>query len=124
MEQIAATQGLGGVTLECANTLNNMVDIYLKRLIRSCVELVGARSRSDKSKYPVQKQQIHGKLINGLWPSNHLHSQSGCGPVEEQRGVHSVSLLDFKVAMELNPQELGEDWPLLLEKISMQAFEE
>ncbi|KAJ8448773.1 hypothetical protein Cgig2_011394 [Carnegiea gigantea] len=124
MEQIAATQGLGGVTLECANTLNNMVDIYLKRLIRSCVELVGARSKSDKSKYPVQKQQIHGKLINGLWPSNHLHSQSGCGPVEEHRGVHSVSLLDFKVAMELNPQELGEDWPLLLEKISVQAFEE
>ncbi|THG07917.1 hypothetical protein TEA_021089 [Camellia sinensis var. sinensis] len=29
-----------------------------------------------------------------------------------------ISLLDFKVAMELNPQQLGEDWPLLLEKIS------
>lgn len=124
MEQIAAAQGLGGVTMECANTLNNMLDVYLKKLIRSCLELVGARSTSDSSMYAVQKQQIHGKLINGLWPSNHSHMQSGGPPLEEQRGHHNVSLLDFKVAMELNPQQLGEDWPLLLEKISMQAFEE
>ncbi|XP_021744478.1 uncharacterized protein LOC110710478 [Chenopodium quinoa] len=124
MEQIAATQGLGGVTTDCANTLNNMLDVYLKRLIRSCLELVGSRSTSDTSMYAVQKQQTHSKLMNGLWPSNHLHMQSGGPPLEEQRAHHSVSLLDFKVAMELNPQQLGEDWPLLLEKISMQAFEE
>lgn len=124
MEQIAAAQGLGGVTTECANTLNNMLDVYLKRLIRSCLELVGARSTNDTSMYAVQKQQTHGKLINGLWPSNHIHMQSGGPPLEEQRVQHTVSLVDFKVAMELNPQQLGEDWPLLLEKISMQAFEE
>jgi hypothetical protein len=62
-----------------------------------------------------------------MWSSNHLHMQSSGGPVEvmqEQRPQGSISLLDFKVAMELNPQQLGEDWPLLLEKISMQAFEE
>nr|KYP37899.1 hypothetical protein KK1_040881 [Cajanus cajan]KYP37900.1 hypothetical protein KK1_040882 [Cajanus cajan] len=82
MEQIATVQGLGSVSMECANTLNNVLDVYLKRLIRSCIDLVGARS-----------------------------------PV-------SVSLRDFKVAMELNPQQLGEDWPLQLEKISMQSFEE
>lgn len=124
MEQIAAAQGLGGVSTECANTLNNMLDVYLKRLIRSCLELVGARSTSDTSMYAVQKQQTPSKLINGLWPSNHLHMQSGAPPLGEQRVHRSVSLLDFKVAMELNPQQLGEDWPLLLEKISMQAFEE
>ncbi|KAL2896857.1 Transcriptional adapter 1 [Bienertia sinuspersici] len=118
MEQIAAAQGLGGVTTECANTLNNLLDVYLKRLIRSCLELVGARSTSNTSMYAVQKQQAHGKLINGLWPSNHIHMQSGGPPLEEQRVHHSVSLVDFKVAMELNPQQLGEDWPLLLEKIS------
>jgi hypothetical protein len=33
-------------------------------------------------------------------------------------------MLDFKVAMELNPQQLGEDWPLLLEKICMHSFED
>ncbi|KAK9946770.1 hypothetical protein M0R45_012216 [Rubus argutus] len=89
MEQIAAAQGLGGVSMECANMLNNVLDVYLKRLIKSCVELVGARSALEPKKNAAQKQQIQGK-----------------------------------VAMELNPQQLGEDWPLLLEKICMQSFEE
>lgn len=127
MEQMAAAQGLGGVSLECANVLNNMLDVYLKRLIRSCVELVGARSANEPKKHPNHKQQIQGKLINGLWPSNHLHMQNSGGHMEtmqEQRTRPSISLLDFKVAMELNPQQLGEDWPLLLEKICMNAFEE
>ncbi|GAB4854547.1 hypothetical protein Ancab_023128 [Ancistrocladus abbreviatus] len=123
MELIAAAQGLGGVSMQCANVLNNMVDVYLKQLIRSCVELVRARS-TNSTRYPLQKQQIQGKLMNGLWPSNHLHIQSSFGTVEEWKNYCSISLLDFKVAMGLNPQQLGEDWPLLLEKISLQAFEE
>ncbi|CAI0438741.1 unnamed protein product [Linum tenue] len=84
MEQIAVSQGLGGVSMECANMLNNMLDVYLKRMINSCVELVG----------------------------------------EQQRPQCSISLRDFKVAMELNPQQLGEDWPLLLERICMQSYED
>ncbi|XP_057434610.1 uncharacterized protein LOC130727480 [Lotus japonicus] len=126
MEQITAVQGLGGVSMECANVLNNMLDVYLKRLIRSCVELVGARSTNDLRKPPAPKQQIHGKVINGVRPSNHLHMQNTGGlaePVPEHRPPCSISLHDFKVAMELNPQQLGEDWPLMLEKISMQSFE-
>ncbi|CAO2817906.1 unnamed protein product [Amaranthus hypochondriacus] len=122
MEQIAASQGLGGVTMECANTLNNMMDVYLKRLISSSLQLVGSRSTSNRSLHSVPKQQTHGKLMNGLWPSNHLHMQSS-DHLEEQRDNHLVSLLDFKVAMELNPQQLGVDWPLLLEKISMHTYE-
>ncbi|XP_065850236.1 uncharacterized protein [Euphorbia lathyris] len=105
MEQIAALQGIGGgVSMECANTLNNMLDIYLKRLIRSCVHLVGARSPHDPRK-----------------------SQTNSGTAEvmqEQRPQRSISLLDFKAAMELNPQQLGGNWPFLLEKISMHAFED
>ncbi|KAF7817183.1 Transcriptional coactivator Hfi1/Transcriptional adapter 1 [Senna tora] len=127
MEQIAALQGLGSVPVESANTMNNLLDVYLKRLIRSCVDLVDARSTSEPGKPPVHKQQIQGKLINGMWPSNHQHVQSAGGPSEpvpDRRPPCSVSLLDFKVAMELNPQQLGEDWPLLLEKISMHSFEE
>ncbi|KAJ8763721.1 hypothetical protein K2173_003503 [Erythroxylum novogranatense] len=122
MEQIAAEQGLGGVSLECANMLNNMLDVYLKRLIRSCVELVGARSSHNCKKLPIHKHLAQGKAINGTWPSDHLHVQGSSGTAEltqEQRPHCSISLLDFKVAMELNPQQLGEDWPLLLEKISM-----
>ncbi|XP_065850349.1 uncharacterized protein [Euphorbia lathyris] len=124
MEQIAALQGIGGVSMECANTLNNMLDIYLKRLIRSCVDLVGARSAHDPRRSHVHKQQVQGKAINGIWPTNHLHMQTNSGTAEvmhEQRP--RISLLDFKTAMELNPQQLGEDWPVLLEKICMQAFE-
>ena len=127
MEQIAGAQGLGGVSSECANTLNNMLDVYLKRLINSCVDLVGTRSKNEPKKHHPVKQPIQSKIVNGMWPSNHLHMQSSSGPVEviqQQRLLCSISLLDFKVAMELNPQQLGEDWPLLLEKICMQTFEE
>ncbi|KAL9226913.1 hypothetical protein vseg_002671 [Gypsophila vaccaria] len=122
MEQVTGAQGLG-VTLECANTLNNMVDVYLKRLIRSCLELFGSRSTtttSDTSTYAAQKQQMHSKPINGLWQSNQIHMQNS----EAQRFNQIASLRDFKVAMELNPQQLGENWSSLLEKICMQEFEE
>ncbi|KDP33447.1 hypothetical protein JCGZ_07018 [Jatropha curcas] len=127
MEHIAAAQGVSGVSVECANTLNNMLDVYLKGLIRSCVQLVVARSPHDPRKHIIHKQQVQGKVINGMWPSNHLHIQNSSGSMEvmhEQRPRCSISLLDFKVAMELNPQQLGEDWPLLLEKICMHAFED
>ncbi|XP_061344733.1 uncharacterized protein LOC133290637 [Gastrolobium bilobum] len=128
VEQIATVQGLGGgVSMECANMLNNGLDVYLKRLISSCVDLVGARSANEPRKLPASKQQIQGKIINGMWPNNHLHVQSAGGlaePEPEHRPLFSVSLHDFKVAMELNPQQLGEDWPVLLEKISMRSFEE
>ncbi|KAK9699687.1 hypothetical protein RND81_08G189000 [Saponaria officinalis] len=123
IEPIVAARGLG-VTLECANTLNNMVDVYLKRLIRSCLDLVGSRSTSNTSTYPVQHRQMQGKPINGLWPTNDPHMQNSNGVLDAHRLNQSVSLLDFKVAMELNPQQLGENWPLLLEKISLQGSEE
>ncbi|XWS72831.1 hypothetical protein CRYUN_Cryun02cG0074100 [Craigia yunnanensis] len=127
MEQIAAAQGLGCVTVECASMLNNMLDVYLKKLIRSCVDLVGSRSAPELRKHSAHKQQPQGKLVNGMWPSNHLHMQSSSGPtkvLQEQGQRCSISLLDFKAAMELNPQQLGEDWPLLLEKICLHSFEE
>ncbi|KAK7293667.1 hypothetical protein RJT34_16539 [Clitoria ternatea] len=127
MEQIAAVQGLGGVSMECADMLNSMLDVYLKRLIKSCVDLVGARSANEPRKLPLSKQQIQGKVINGMWQNNHLYVQSSGGLAEPDpvhRSSLTVSLPDFKVAMELNPQQLGEDWPLQMEKISMQSFEE
>ncbi|XP_017983860.1 PREDICTED: uncharacterized protein LOC18587624 [Theobroma cacao] len=127
MEQIAAAQGLGGVSVESASMLNNMLDVYLKKLIRSCVDLAGSRSTHQLRKHSAHKQQPQGKLVNGMWPSNHLHMQSSSGPAEvmqEQGQRCSISLLDFKVAMELNPQQLGEDWPLLLEKTCMHSMEE
>ncbi|XP_021903189.1 uncharacterized protein LOC110818581 [Carica papaya] len=127
MELIAAAQGLGGVSMESANMLNIMLDVYLKKLIKSCVDLIGARTAHELRKNPIHKQQIQGKIVNGMWPSNHLHAQNSSGPMdsmEDRRSPCLISLLDFKVAMELNPHQLGEDWPMLLEKICMHSFEE
>ncbi|ONK69574.1 uncharacterized protein A4U43_C05F24400 [Asparagus officinalis] len=127
MERIAEAQGLTGVTVEGANLLNNALDAYLKRLIKSCTELVGARSARGQMKQPVYKQHPQVKPINGVWQGNHMHVQSGGLPlngVHELTNRHSISLQDFRVAMELSPQQLGEDWPLQLEKISLCPFEE
>ncbi|KAL6958320.1 hypothetical protein U1Q18_006909 [Sarracenia purpurea var. burkii] len=122
MQQIAATQGLKGVSMDCANLLNNGLDAYLKGLIVSCIELVGARSGLGPVK-SVHKHQSHFKLVNGVRPSRH-HVQSRSRSLEDMQEMRphcSVCLLDFRVAMELNPHQLGEDWPLLLEKICTHA---
>ncbi|KAA8540577.1 hypothetical protein F0562_024504 [Nyssa sinensis] len=127
MELIAATQGLEGVPMDCANLLNNGLEAYLKRLIKSCIELVGARSGQEPTKNSTHKHQAHGKLVNGVRPGHHYQMQSSSRPLEdmqEQRPHYPISLLDFRIAMELKPQQLGEDWPLLLEKICTHAFEE
>lgn len=127
MEQIATAHGLEGVSMECPNILNNTLDVYLKQLIKSCLELVRSRSTFEHTGHPIQKQQNQVKVINGMWPSNHLRVQNinGRSEVLQEKSLEcSASLLDFKVAMELNPKQLGEDWPLQLEKISMRAFEE
>ncbi|KAE8655357.1 putative Glucose-6-phosphate 1-epimerase [Hibiscus syriacus] len=43
MQQIASLEGLEDVSMDCANILNNGLDVYLKRLIRMTIELVGTR---------------------------------------------------------------------------------
>ncbi|KDP41918.1 hypothetical protein JCGZ_26936 [Jatropha curcas] len=125
MQQIAAAQGLDSVSVDSANLLNSGLDAYLKRLIKSCMELVGKSCNHDLMTKNSHKQNSHGKL-NGSLPGHHMQAQSSSmllDGIQEQRSQFSISLLDFKVAMELNPQQLGEDWPLLLGKI-MHAFEE
>ncbi|KAF3961580.1 hypothetical protein CMV_013816 [Castanea mollissima] len=47
---IAAAQGLEGASMECANLSINGLDAYLKKLIKSCVKMVGARCGRDLSK--------------------------------------------------------------------------
>ncbi|WOK96323.1 hypothetical protein Cni_G05030 [Canna indica] len=120
MEKMAEAHDLQGVTMDCANLLNNGLDAYLKRLIRSCVELVGARTRH------VLKQSISNMIQNAkpntsVLTGNNIQVQ---GSIRSLEGMQVLSMQDFKVAMELNPQQLGEDWPLLLEKICGRSFEE
>ncbi|XP_060172732.1 uncharacterized protein LOC132603617 [Lycium barbarum] len=119
MEQIAAEQGLEGVEIDCANLVNNGLDSYLKGLIRSCVQLLGARSGHDPTKISKKKQPTYMKPVNGLRPGHHFQviSDRSLEVMQEQVPHSLISLQDFRVAMELNPQQLGKDWPLLLEKL-------
>ncbi|KAL8252210.1 hypothetical protein R6Q59_035903 [Mikania micrantha] len=107
MEQVVATQGLQGVSLDSANLLNIGLGAYLKGIIRSCSEL----SR------PIKTGPDHFRSVNSVIPGHHYQTQ-------EHELKHQISLLDFRVAMELNPQQLGEDCPILLERICAHAFEE
>ncbi|XP_047949888.1 uncharacterized protein LOC125195741 [Salvia hispanica] len=110
MGKIALIQGLEEVSVDSANILNHGLDAYMKGLIRSCIELVGSRSGHESTK---KKTNKHMKHINGLKPGH-----------QEKRSECPISVQDFRVAMELNPRKLGEDWPLLLEKICTNAFDE
>ncbi|XP_022721675.1 uncharacterized protein LOC111279047 isoform X1 [Durio zibethinus] len=127
MQQIVALEGLEGVSVDCANILNSGLDVYLKRLIRMSIELAGTRHGCNLRQNNTVKRHLYGKLVNGVLPSQHnqvQHSSRNLEGIDEQRSHKLISLLDFKVAMELNEQWLGEDWPLLLEKIYMHSFEE
>ncbi|CAL9057937.1 unnamed protein product, partial [Musa banksii] len=126
MEKIAEAHGLEGVALDCSNLLNNGLDAYLKHLIRSCVELLGSKSGHDHMKHPFVQQQAQMTPINGVWPGNHMHAQNSSGSSNHMQWLktHPVSVQDFRIAMELNPQQLGEDWPLLLEKICLHSYED
>lgn len=129
MEKTAETLGLAGVTMDSAELLNSALDKYMKNLIRSSVQLVGGSSvqRDAREGAPSYKQQAYGKQINGVLLPNHVHMQSSSGPsgtTNDIRSNHLISINDFKVAMQLNPQQLGEDWPVLLEKICLSSSEE
>ncbi|KAI3673676.1 hypothetical protein L6452_39800 [Arctium lappa] len=125
MEQISSTQGLQGVSMDCANVVNGGLDAYLKGLIGSCVELNGARSVHEPTKSGSIKNPTHLRSLNGV--GSHHHIQNSSWPLNatrEHEPKRVVTLLDFRVGMELNHKQLGEDWPILLEKICTHAFEE
>ncbi|KAI3785954.1 hypothetical protein L1987_45080 [Smallanthus sonchifolius] len=117
MDQLSATQGLQ-VSMDCASVLNNGLDAYLKRLIRSFSELSGPRSGSEPMNNGSIKHQANFRpLINGYRPV-YLHQMQELAP------KRLISLVDLTVAMELNPQQLGVDWPVLLEKVCIHGFKE
>ncbi|KAL1533238.1 hypothetical protein AAHA92_33152 [Salvia divinorum] len=118
VEHIALAQGLKGVSVECANALNHGLDSYIRGLLRSCIELVGAR----RSGHELTKNSGHTpmKLVNGVKPGHEYHMPNSSARQKQK----VLSLQEFRVAMELNPWQLGEDWPLLLEKICTREFEE
>ncbi|XWS68111.1 hypothetical protein CRYUN_Cryun04dG0062300 [Craigia yunnanensis] len=94
LQQKLEMEGIS-VSVDCVNLLNNGLDAYMKRLIEACVRLGGLRS--------------------GMLPRNYL---------QQSAKSFYASMLDFCAAMELNPQVLGEDWAIHLEKISLSSFED
>ncbi|XP_062010989.1 uncharacterized protein LOC133727425 [Rosa rugosa] len=85
---------------DCANLLNNGLDVFLKRLIKPCLDLAGSRSKD--------------KHIDREHSDDMRNVQRPSRP-------YSASVLDFRAAMDLNPQILGEDWPTKLEKVCLHA---
>ncbi|KAF2298146.1 hypothetical protein GH714_015524 [Hevea brasiliensis] len=111
LEQKLEMEGIK-VSVDCADLLNNSLDVYLKRLIKPCMGLAGSRSGG---KHTSQGQICSISGLNGVWPVRYFQKPS--------RSI-AVSMLDFQLAMELNPQILGEDWPMQLERFLFRASEE
>ncbi|KMT09821.1 hypothetical protein BVRB_6g127970 [Beta vulgaris subsp. vulgaris] len=109
LEQKLEKEGMG-ISLDCVNLLNNGLDTFLKRLIKPSLELANSRFGNDRLKRG--SESVNG--LNGVWPERHLR---------EPISPPSVSILDFRTAMELNPRVLGEDWPTQLEKVCLREFE-
>ncbi|KAF8406221.1 hypothetical protein HHK36_008306 [Tetracentron sinense] len=112
LERKLEMEGLS-ISMDCVNLLNNGLDTFLKRLIKPCMQLVGSRYGHDEHLKQVNDQVIPGS--NGMLPGRYM-----------QRSTRSISatMLDFRIAMELNPRILGADWPVQLEKVCLHASEE
>ncbi|KAL0422515.1 UNVERIFIED_CONTAM: hypothetical protein Slati_3274400 [Sesamum latifolium] len=102
------------ISLDCANLLNNSLDVFLKRLIGPCIGIAGSQCRNP---------HILGKESNNQLPSGLngvLHGRFAERVIQPKY----VNILDFRVAMESNPCTLGEDWSIQLEKICHYALGE
>ncbi|KAG7014950.1 hypothetical protein SDJN02_22581, partial [Cucurbita argyrosperma subsp. argyrosperma] len=97
------------ISVDGVNLLNNALDVYLKRLIEPCLSF--SRSRCERLRF-TDNQPITGSRIALKEQYRHRAQRL------------NASLLDFRVAMQLNPEVLGRDWMSQLEKISLRASEE
>lgn len=111
-------EGLG-LSVDYITSLNNGLDAYLKRMIKPCLELARSRRGNNKSRGTKNNIGVTSNNfqlgVNGLWHGEDMQSSSQC---------YSASMLDFKVAMQSNPQLLGVDWPVQLEKICIYSSED
>ncbi|KAE8704112.1 putative transcription factor [Hibiscus syriacus] len=110
LEKKLETEGLN-ISVDCVDLLNNSIDVYMKTLIKPCLELAGTRSRQ---KVINRGQNQSMAYLKGMQPARYAPNLSG--PV-------SASMLDFQVAIEMNPLILGVDWPTQLEKVCLQKSE-
>ncbi|KAJ8640736.1 hypothetical protein MRB53_017430 [Persea americana] len=107
LEQRLNLEGLS-VSVDCVNLLNNGLDAFLKRLIKPCLNLAQARCSPEQV-------MVNSRVQTSSIPGKYVPRSNQC---------FSASLLDFRAAMESNPQLLGQDWPVQLEKICLRSLEE
>lgn len=105
---------VGGLCLsvDCADALNRGMDAFMKRLIKPCMDLARARCSSHRT------SQVDGSTLPNMKGLRRVCQ------VQISNGCNCATSLDFQLAMELNPQLLGGDWPLQLEKMLLQFSEE
>ncbi|XP_061366759.1 uncharacterized protein LOC133309910 [Gastrolobium bilobum] len=103
LEQILEMEGLM-ISADATNLLNNALDVYLKRLIKPCLDLAASKSGN----------KFSGPIQSGLYGL----------PIGRRVQKPIVSVSDFKTAIELNPTILGVDWSLQFEKVCLRASEE
>ncbi|XP_042972812.1 uncharacterized protein LOC122304617 isoform X1 [Carya illinoinensis] len=111
LEQKLETEGIN-ISVDCANLLNNCLDVYLKRLIKPCLDLAGSRS---VHKHIDQRHDCDITGVRRTMPMRYVQNQSR---------PFLASMSDFCVAMELNPRILGADWTTELEKVCLRASED
>ncbi|EOA16944.1 hypothetical protein CARUB_v10005174mg [Capsella rubella] len=85
------------ITMDSVSLLNSGLDAFMRRLIQPCLSLANTRCGNER-----------------IREMNYQYTQ-------QSRRLSYVSMSDFRAGMELNPQILGEDWPILLEKICSRA---
>ncbi|KAK3035740.1 hypothetical protein RJ639_033442 [Escallonia herrerae] len=97
LERKLEMEGLS-ISVDCANLLNNGLEAFLKRLVEPCIGLAGSKFRKEHLRHlnnqtlPVLNEMLPGRCVQR--PTNFIYA----------------SMLDFRVAMESNPQILGGDW--------------
>eukprot|EP00250_Pteridium_aquilinum_P009672 c18846_g1_i1 orf=733-2055(+) len=130
IDQTAVGEGLEGASRECADVLNLALDGYLRRLIKSCGAVAGERAGLVQERTS-QGGSIWDKNVNGGTMKlgqgmNGVHMGPSVELVKKdiQNAEPVISLTDFKVALDMNPWQLGNDWTVQLEKISFRIFDQ
>ncbi|ESQ53755.1 hypothetical protein EUTSA_v10025634mg [Eutrema salsugineum] len=88
------------ISMDSVSLLNSGLDAFMRRLIEPCLSLANTRCGNEQVR-EMNFQYAH-----------------------QSRRLSYVSMSDFRAGMELNPQILGEEWPILLEKICSRALDE
>ncbi|XP_022737281.1 uncharacterized protein LOC111290196 [Durio zibethinus] len=110
LEQKLEIEGLN-ISVDCINLLNNSLDVFMKRLIKPCLEPAGSKNGQNL----IDLCHNWSMASNGMRPVRYTQKQSGS---------ISASMLDFRVALEQNPLIFGVDWPTQLKKLCLLASED